>query len=198
MGSGTEVTATDKARLTTSGFLSHYARLAPVAGLDGIQCWRDSELNVGKFEQVLISRIAVSLKPAKGGAPSTIDPSDIKVLTDYFHDTLVRFLRPQMQVVDNVGSGVIVIRIALTDLVPTTTSDSLAGTLVLYAFIAEASSGIATGRPAGSSPYMGEAGMEMQVRDGSSGMILAECRDTEIGRKCANDIHAGAVGAAQI
>jgi hypothetical protein len=44
---------------------------------------------------------------------------------------------------------------------------------------------------------MGETGMEMQFRDGANGQIIAECRDTEIGRKYAADVNAGAVGAAQ-
>ncbi len=39
--------------------------------------------------------------------------------------------------------------------------------------------------------------MELQVRDGASGTILAECRDTEIGRKYAADIKGNAVDAAQ-
>ena len=200
LGSGTQVTATDTARLTKSGFLSDYARLAPVPGLNGIQCWHDPKLDASKFDKVLISRIVVSLAPPKagaGGGQSTIDPSDLKTLTDYFHDALVRSLKPEMKIADKAGPGVIVIRIALTDLVPTGIVDSLAGTLVPYGFVAEAGSGVATGRPAGSTPYMGETGMEMQVRDGASGAILAECRDTEIGRKYAADLNTGTVGAAQ-
>ena len=66
-----------------------------------------------------------------------------------------------------------------------------------YGFVAEAGSGAATGRPAGSTPYLGETGMEMQFLDGASKAILAECRDTEIGRKYAADLDAGAAGAAQ-
>ena len=200
LGSGTGVTATDSARLTRSGFLSDYARLKPVPAADGIECWRDPRLDAKQFDKVMVSRIVVSLAPPKAGKEGeqkTIDPSDLKTLTDYFHDSLVKALKPQMQVVDKAGPGVVVIRIALTDLVPTTVSDSVAGTLIPYAFIAEAGSGVATGRPAGSTPYMGETGMEMQFRDGASGAILAECRDTQIGRKYAADVNAGAVGTAQ-
>ena len=196
LGSGTSVTATDSARLTRSGFLSDYARLKPVAALDGIECWHDPKLDPKRFDKVLVSRIVVSLAPKSGGQ-QTVDPNDLKTLTDYFHGALVKALKPQMQVVDKAGPGVVVIRIALTDLVPTTVTDSLAGTLIPYAFIAEAGSGVATGRPAGSTPYMGETGMEMQFRDGASGTILAECRDTEIGRKYATDVNGSAVGAAQ-
>ena len=200
LGSGTSVTATDAARFTRSGFLSDYARLKPVSALDGIECWRDPRFDAKQFDKVMVSRIVVSLAPPKAGKEGelkTIDPSDLKTLTDYFHDSLVKALKPQMQVVDKTGPGVVVIRIALTDLVPTTVTDSLAGTLVPYAFIAEAGSGVATGRPAGSTPYMGETGMEMQFRDGASGAILAECRDTEIGRKYAADVNGSTVGAAQ-
>ena len=200
LGSGTGVTVTDSARLTRSGFLSDYARLKPVAALNGIECWRDPRLDAKRFDKVLVSRIVVTLAPPKStkeGEQKTIDPNDLKTLTDYFHGSLVKALKPQMQVVDKAGPGVVVIRIALTDLVPTTVSDSLAGTLIPYAFIADAGSGVATGRPAGSTPYMGETGMEMQFRDGGNGQIIAECRDTQIGRKYAADVTGSAVGAAQ-
>ncbi len=200
LGSGTGVTATDAARLTRSGFLSDYARLKPNPQAGGIECWRDPRLDAARFDKVLVSRIVVSLAPPKGdkeGEQKTIDPNDLKTLTDYFHNSLVKALKPQMQVVDKTGPGVVVIRIALTNLVPTTVSDSVAGTLVPYAFIAEAGSGVATGRPAGSTPYMGETGMEMQFRDGGNGQVIAECRDTQIGRKYAADVDASAVGAAQ-
>ncbi len=200
LGSGTSVTATDAARFTRSGFLSDYARLKPVSALDGIECWRDPRFDAKQFDKVMVSRIVVSLaapKAGKEGEQKTVDPSDLKTLTDYFHDSLVKALKPQMQVVDKTGPGVVVIRIALTDLVPTTVSDSVAGTLIPYAFIAEAGSGVATGRPAGSTPYMGETGMEMQFRDGGNGQVIAECRDTQIGRKYAADVNAGAVGTAQ-
>lgn len=198
LGSGTSVTATDSARLTRSGFLSDYARLKPVAELKGIECWRDSRLDAKRFDKVLVSRIVVSLAPSKWeDSQKTVDPNDLKTLTDYFHASLVKALKPQMQVVDKAAPAVVVIRIALTDLVPTTVTDSLAGTLVPYAFIAEAGSGVATGRPAGSTPYMGETGMEMQFRDGGNGQVIAECRDTQIGRKYAADVDGSAVGAAQ-
>ncbi|WP_291991981.1 DUF3313 domain-containing protein [Candidatus Accumulibacter sp. ACC003] len=198
MGSGTDVTASYQAGMTKSGFLSDYARLKPTSWGQGVECWRADGLNAASYDKVLVSRIVVSLAPPTDQSKSqTIDPNDLTTLTDYFHGTLVKALKPQMQVVDKAGQGVVVMRIALTNLVPTTVSDSLAGTLIPYAFIAEAGSGVATGRPAGSTPYMGETGMEMQFRDGASGVVLGECRDTEIGRKYAADTNSGATDAAQ-
>jgi hypothetical protein len=194
LGSGTDVTASDPTRLTRSGFLSDYTRLRPVPWAEGIQCWRDPGLDAKKYDKVLISRIVVRLKP---GQDESIDPTDLKTLTDYFYQSLVKAIKPQMPVVDKPGPDVLAMRIALTNLVPTKVAESVAGTAVPYGFVAEAGSGVATGRPAGSTPYLGETGMEMQFRDGASGRILAECRDTEIGRKYAADLNAGVSGAAQ-
>ncbi len=102
-----------------------------------------------------------------------------------------------MEVVDKPGPGVLVLRIALTDLVPTNVAESVVGTAVPYGFVAEAATGAASGLPAGATPYLGETAIELQLRDGATRAIVAECEDTEIGRKYAADLDAGAAGAAQ-
>ena len=197
MGNGANVTASDKARMTKSGFLSDYAQLKPAAVGDGIECWRKPNLNAQNYDKAMFSRIVVSLAPPKGSEEQEmIDPSDLKTLTDYFHGAMVKAMKTQMPVVDQAGAGVVVIRIALTNLVPTQVSRSIGGTLIPFGFVAEAGSGVATGRPAGSTPYLGETSMEMQVLDGASGKVLAECRDTQIGRKYAAEVNSGADGAA--
>ncbi len=198
MGSGSSVTATDSARLTKSGFLSDYARLKPNSAADGIECWRDTSIDAKHFDKAMVSNIMVSIAPpSKDQTPVAIDPSDLKVLTDYFHGALSSALQQQMQLTDKAGPGVVVIRIALTDLVPTSVLRSTAGTLTPYGFVAEAGSGVASGRPAGSTPYLGETGVEMQFLDGRTAKVIGECRDTQIGRKYAADVNASTVGAAQ-
>ena len=194
LGNGDDVTASDPARFTHSGFLSDYARLHPVTWAQGIQCWQEPGLNAKKYDKVLIAPISVRLKPSQ---EKGIAPTELAALTNYFHQALVKAIEPQMQVVDKPGPGVLVIRVALTDLVPTGVSESVAGSLVPYGFVAELGSGVATGRPAGSTPYLGETGMEMQFRSGATDRTLGECRDTEIGRKYAADASGGAEGAAQ-
>jgi hypothetical protein len=200
LGTGENVTAIDAARLTQSGFLTDYVKLKPVAAMQGIECWRDMRFDPKKYKKIQIEPIVVSLtapKDSKDGKIPVVDPADLKQLTDYFYQTLQGSLKRQLQIVSQAGPGVAVLRIALTDLVPTSVPGSVAGTLIPYAFIAEASSGKVSGRPAGSTPYLGETGMEMQFRDGASGAVLAECRDTEIGRKYAAELNAGAAQAAQ-
>jgi len=189
---GTAVTVTDPRRLTRSGFLTDYDRLKPTTWGNGIECWRDAGLDAKKYEKVMISRILVSLKP-KDGENVAVDPSDLKKLTDYFNDSLVKALKPQMAVVTAAEPGTVVIAVALTSLKPTNVTRSVTGTLIPFGFVAEAGSGVATGGPVGSTPYLGETGMEMQFLDATSGAVLGECRDTTVGRKYAAEMDSSAV-----
>jgi hypothetical protein len=191
---GSGVTASDAALATRSGFLTDYDRLAPVPGSDGARCWKAPGVAWRGYDKVLVTRMEVTLKPGKN---KRIDPSDLKMLVDYFHRSLVAALKPQMSVVDKAGPGVLVMRIALTDLVPTNVAESVMGTAVPYGFAAEVASGAATGLPPGATPYLGETGIEAQFRDGATGAVIAECEDTEVGRKYAADMDAGAAGATQ-
>ena len=197
LGSGTgvvasEATASNVARV---GFLTDYARLQPVPNGGGVLCWRDTNVDWKRYDKVMIERIQVYINRA--GSQSAIDPSDLKALLDYFHNEVVKDLSPTIQVATAAGPGVVRVRFALTNLTPTNTVASLAGTAIPYGFVAEIGSGAATGRPVGSTPYLGQTGMEAQFRDGATGNILAECADTEIGLKYAADLNAGATGAAE-
>ena len=85
LGNGTNVTVSDPTRMTRSGFLTDYARLKPTTWGEGIECWKESGLNASRYNKVLISRIVVSLAPsADKSTEQTIDPTDLKALTDYF------------------------------------------------------------------------------------------------------------------
>ena len=191
--SGGGVTASDPSLMTRSGFLTDYARLHSVEGYD-VQCWRADNLDAKRYDKILISRIVVTLQT---DAQKGIDPTDLKSLVDYFHASLEKAFEPQMKVVTTAGPGVLVMRTALTNLVPTDSARSLLGTAVPYGFVAEAGSGVVAGRPAGSTPYLGQTGIEMQFADGASGAILGECADTQVGRKYAADLDRGVGNAAQ-
>ena len=191
--SGTGITASDTSKLTSSGFLSDYKRLAKAPVGDGAQCWRQPNVDMKQFDKIMITRMIVTLKDGKNKG---VDPKDLAALVDYFHKSLVTALKPQLAIVDQPGPGVLVLRIALTNLMPTDTGRSVAGTLIPFGFVGEAGSGVAAGGPAGSTPYLGQTGMELQVIDGGTKTILAECRDTQVGRKYAADIDKSKDGAA--
>lgn len=197
-GSGNAgITASDNslAKVSNVGFLTEPGKLKAQPANGGFLCWRQAGINWRSYDKVMIERIKVYVTPASEQSP--IDPTDLKTLLDYFHSALVKNLSPDVQVVDVAGPGVLRVRLALTSLVPTNTLASMAGTAVPYGFVAEMGSGAATGRPAGSTPYLGKTGLEAQFRDGASGAVLAECADTQIGLKYAADLNKGASTAAE-
>ena len=191
---GTVASEATAANVRRVGFLTDYNRLRPMPGGGGLLCWREASVDWKAYTKVMFERVQVYLKP---GSTQSVDPTDLKMLIDYFHADVVKAIQSEAQVVTAPGPGVLRVRFALTDLVPTNTVASLAGTAAPYGFVAEIGSGAATGRPVGSTPYLGQTGMEVQFRDGASGRVVAECADTEIGLKYAADMNAGAAGAAE-
>lgn len=175
-----------------SGFLSNYELLKPIEGGDGAQSWRSQDVDWKKYDKVLIERMQVFIK--EDSENKGIDPTDLKVLTDYFYQALVKELEPTAQIVDTAGPDVIGLRIAIVNLVPTKYARSIVGTLTPYGFVVEAASGPASGRPAGSTPYLGETGIEAQFLDGGSGQVIAEFADNRIGKKYDIDMSKSASG----
>ncbi len=155
--------------------------LMPLAGDDAAQSWRAQGVDWTIYDKIFIDRIQVFVE--EGSTDKGIDPTDLKMLIDYFYETLVKNIEPTTKIVDKTGPGVLVVKIAITDLMPTDYKLSMIGSLTPYAFVAEAASGPASGRPAGSTPYLGECGIEVKFVDGSSGEIIAEFTDTKIGKK---------------
>jgi hypothetical protein len=164
-----------------SGFLSNYELLKLIEGDDSAKAWRAQDVDWKKYDKVLIERIQVFIK--EDSENKGIDPTDLKMLTDYFYQALVKEIEPTAQIVSTAGPNVIGLRIAIVNLVPTKYGLSIAGTLTPYAFVVEAASGPASGRPAGSTPYLGETGIEAQVQDGVTGQIIAEFADNRFGKK---------------
>lgn len=178
-----------------SGFLSNYDLLKPIEGGDGAKAWRRQNVNWKQYNKVLIERMQVFIK--EDSEHKGIDPTDLKMLTDYFHEALVKEIEPTAQIVDKAGPDVIGVRIAIVNLVPTKYALSIAGTLTPYAFVAEAASGPASGRPSGSTPYLGETGIEIQFLDGGSGQVLGEFSDNKFGKKYDIDMSKSAPDAAK-
>jgi hypothetical protein len=125
----------------------------------------------------MLERIQVYIKP---GSQHAVDPSDLKMLIDYFHADLAKAIQPEAQIVTAPGPGVLRLRIGLTNLVPTNTMASLAGTAVPYVS-SRRSVGRATGKAGGSTPYLGQRAWKSSFAMARRGRFVAECADTEIG-----------------
>jgi hypothetical protein len=154
--------------------------------MEGANEWLSTGVDWKKYNMVLIERIQVFLK--QEGKRKPVDPTDLKILVDYFYEALVKELKPTVEIVEKEGPGVLRFRIAIVDLVPTVAYRSAIGTATPYGFVAEYASGPATGRPAGATPYLGLTGIEAQFIDSGSGAVMAEFSDLRIGRKYGADL----------
>jgi len=162
------------------GFLRDYSKLAPVEGdIDAFR-YVDSSVDFSKYKKLLIDRIKVWYK--EDSDYKGIDPDDLKALTDYFHQTIVKAVGDDYQVVSESGPGVLHVRIAVTDLVPNKPEASVVTLVVPFAWVADAGSGVAKGET-GSTSFTGEATIEMEAMDSVSSQQVAAYIDREVGKK---------------
>lgn len=173
--------------------LAYPDRLVPNADVSGALSWVEPGVDLGKYNKVLLERIRVRL--ADDAAYSVIDPTELKALTDYFHQAIVKALGPAYPVVTKPGADVLRVRIAITDLVPTKTEYSVVTLVVPYATVADMASGAATGGPVGSAPYLGRTGIAAEFIDSKANRIVAEYADTDVGRKYVVDTSKGVTAA---
>lgn len=83
-----------------------------------------------KFDKILIERMQVMLKA--GCRNRGIDPTDLKTALDYFYNAMIQQIQPTAEIVDANGPGVMRVRIALTDIMPTSVTCSVLGTVIPY------------------------------------------------------------------
>ena len=97
-----------------SGFLQNYAQLKPDPKVDGALRYLNPTKNLKQYDRFIIDPIAVYFAPGAKGAG--IDPAKLKELTDYFRSEIVKDLTKNYRVVSAPGKGVMLLRIAITDL----------------------------------------------------------------------------------
>jgi len=181
-GCGTAPTVTADARASTEanrGVLTYPERMKPVSADGYSREWIDPATDFTRYKRVAIERIRVQLDANS----SSVDPNDLKAMTDYFHQALKKSLEPKYPVVNEVGDDVLRVRITLVDLVATKPEVSFAVLVVPYASIPDLAVSAAAGGPQGSAPYLGRTGIAVEFIDGGSSAVVAEFADENFGRK---------------
>lgn len=174
--------------------LEHPMRLRPAPDGSGALQWQVPDAELRKYRRVALERIQVRL--ADDAQYKSIDPADMKALVDYFHGAIVKALGERYPIAEQPGPDVLRVRIIIFDLVPTRPEVSAAVFLTPYAMVPDLLSGPATGRTAGSAPYLGRTGIAVQFRDGETGREVGEYADTRFGRKYVIDTSEGVLNAA--
>jgi hypothetical protein len=162
------------------GFLSSYAGLTPDPNNEHAFIKRAPAGVAKKYNKVMIDRIKVFFED--GASYKGIDPTDLKALTDYFHNAIVKALDDTYPVVDKAGPDVIRLRIAVTNVVPNKPLASVVTLAVPFLWLADAGTGVAQGET-GSTAFVGKASVEMEALDSVSSKQLAAYIATEVPTK---------------
>jgi len=176
-----------------SGFLNDYSRLQPVADDPTALAWVDPTVDFSAYDSVLLERIQVVLN--HDAEYRVIDPAELAVLTNYFHEALARELGERYAIVTEPGPGVLRTRIAITELVPTEPAASVAMTVIPYASLGELALGTAEGGESDPLGYLGDTSIEAEFLDGQTNRVVGQFVDNQAGRKFVVDTSGGLGGA---
>ena len=163
----------------THGFLSDYSKLEPEGGDSDAYVYRNPE-QLGKYNKLMIDRIKIYLK--EDAQSKEIDPAELKELVDYFHQAIVDKVSQKYPIVNEAGPDVLRLRIAITDLVPNKPEASMVTLVVPFLWVGEAGAGAKEGE-VGSTPFVGEATIEMEAMDSASNQQIAAYIETETAKK---------------
>ena len=162
------------------GFLSDYSKLRPEGGDSKALIYENPKVDQSRYRKVMVERIKMFL--AEDADYKGIDPTELKELADYFHQAIVQALGDSYPVVEEKGPDVVRLRIAVTDIVPTKPEASVVSLVVPFVWMGEAGAGAAKGE-AGSTPFVGEATVEMEALDSLSNEQIGAYIEHRVGKK---------------
>ena len=155
-----------------SGFIENMPALKDKADAPGVKSWEKEGLKASAYTRFLIQPVTLFISPQseyKG-----FDADEMKAVADRLRQALAEALEPDYPVVDKPGAGVMVVRIAITNLQLKKKKKGLFSYTPI-GFIA----GAATSS-AGDNVNLLDAGMEWEMLDGASGERIAVMVDTNV------------------
>lgn len=105
-----------------SGFIENYPALRDDPARGGAKSWLSESANLASYDRILLAPIEVWYhrnSPYEG-----IDPGELKVVTDTLAGQLADALEPRFPLVSSSGPGVLLLRLAITDVKVTRTPTS--------------------------------------------------------------------------
>ena len=153
-----------------SGFLDDYSGLKADPDRSGAMVYRKDGVSLGAYNKIVISPIEIWYHPNtkyKG-----VSPDEMKVLADTFASILTNELEPDYPVVGSTGKGVLIVRLAITNLKMKKKKRGLLGYMPIGAAIT------AMKDIAGKRITLSDATIEAELLDGESGEILGTLVDS--------------------
>jgi len=164
----------------TKGFLTDYSKISAEEDENGAYRYRAAGIDYSKYQKLLVDRIKIWFKD--DSEYKGIDPDELKMLTDYFYEAIEKAVGDAYPMVTTPGPDVLRLRIAVTDLVPNKPEASVTSLVVPFLWAGEAGAGAVSGEP-GTTPFTGEATVELEALDSVSSKQLAAYIETRTGKK---------------
>jgi hypothetical protein len=172
-----------------SGFLSDYSKLNPAPDGSDAMVWRKPGVDFKTYDKIIVERINFFYKD--DAEYRGIDPTELKALADYFHDTFMKNVGNAYPVVTEPGPGVLRVRAALTNIVPNKPAVSVVVLVVPYLTIGDlGTSAVSKGGP-GSNFYVGHTTIEAEFLDGTTNEQVAAYVDRYYPKKYDVDFKKG-------
>lgn len=164
-------------KVTSSGFLDDYSKLKPSPEDKNVIEYVKPGVDWKSYDAALIEHVVIwysSDADYKG-----IHPRELLQFAEYFEQALVKNLESKYTIVDKPGPGVLLMRIAITDVDP---SNPTMDTITAVVPQARAISGIRK-MTTGAHAYVGQASMEAVMLDSQTNERLAAIVQRRVGAK---------------
>jgi len=105
-----------KMKLTQTGFLTDYDQLVQSDSTKGMRIYKNDAVNIKEtYKKIMIAPVEIRLAPQ---AQAKFSEEDQQKLTTYFYESLKTRLAKQFELTEEAGPGVLLLRTAITDLLP--------------------------------------------------------------------------------
>lgn len=165
--------------VTQSGFLGDYSELKPGKDDEAALLYINPATDFKSYDKVAFQRIRVVLKD--DAEEKEIDPAMLTELTTYYQEALLNEVKKSYKIVDKPGPGVMVIRVAITGVRPSSPVSNTMSTLIPIGMAVAGATKAASGDNLGT----GEAATEIEIIDSQTGERLGAAVDRRQGGKSA-------------
>jgi hypothetical protein len=160
-----------------TGFLSDYSQLQPGGDDRSALVYMKPGMDLKPYNKLMFERFVVLL--SDNAQYREIDPAMLKELTDYYQNAVFNAVRDGYEIVDQPGPGVLLVRVAITQLKPSNPTANTLSTIVPVGIVAAGATKAVSGDNLGT----GEAGTEFEMLDSVTGERLAAAVDKRQGGK---------------
>lgn len=99
--------------VTASGFLEHYATLKPDPDFEGAFIWENPKADLKHYDKFMVAPVEVWISPESEYQGLTAD--QVALLNQSFQGLLAEVMEPDYPLVSKPGEGVLLLRVALTN-----------------------------------------------------------------------------------